>query len=121
MMRNFFSGILLSSLLLISFTILRFNGIELWSAYWLALFICTTMFIYYVRKKKANLKDIISISIGSGLFYFIFASIGITLFPMKQIRDIGDLIMPYFNSLYFGLLTVIIMSVCGVFFNNLTR
>lgn len=120
-MKHFFTGIIFSLFLLISFSTSRSSGIGLWSAYWLALAICTTIFIYYIRKRKSNLKDIIYISLGSGLFYFIFASIGITLFPIKQLRDIGDLIMPYFHTLYFGSLTVIVMSVCGIIVNKFNK
>lgn len=116
-MKNFFTGIIFSLLLLISFTLLR-NGIELWGAFGLSLGISTIVFVFYIKEKKPNFKEIVLISLATGILYFIFASIGIKLFPVEQIRDLGDVIMPYVNAFIFSLFTIISLIICGFSFNK---
>jgi O-antigen/teichoic acid export membrane protein len=116
-MKNFITGIIFSLLLLICFTLLR-NGIGLWIAFVLSLVITTFVFAFYIKKKKASRKETRFISIGTGVFYIIFASIGIALFPAEQIRDLGDIVMPYFNAFIFGVCTIIVFIYSGMTINK---
>ncbi|MCQ6275894.1 hypothetical protein JMM81_13135 [Bacillus sp. V3B] len=111
-MKSFFKGIIFSLLLLAVFLLLR-NGIELLIAFGLSLLISTIVFVLYVNKKKLLFKELVWISIGTGFFYIIFASIGITLFPVEEIRDLGDIVMPYVNAFIFGLFTVFVFIFFG--------
>jgi hypothetical protein len=116
-MKNFFTGIIFGLILLISFTLLR-NGFGLWLSFVLSLVISTLVFIFYIKKKKTSRKETILSSLGAGIFYIIFASIGIALFPAEQIRDLGDIIMPYFNAVIFGVCTAIVFIFSGITFNK---
>jgi glycerol uptake facilitator-like aquaporin len=116
-MKNFLIGITFSFLVLLCFILLR-SRIGLWEAFCLSLFISTTIFVFYVNKKRSKFKEIILISIGTGIFYIIFASIGIKLYPVKEIRDVGDMLMPYLNAFIFGLCTFICFLAFGSFFRR---
>jgi Na+-driven multidrug efflux pump len=116
-MKDFLVGITFSLLLLLCFILLR-NIIGLWEAFGFSLLISTIFFVIYVHKKKSKFKEIILISIGTGTFLIIFASIGIKLFPVEEIRDVGDILMPYFNAFIFGLCAFICFIAFGSFFNR---
>jgi hypothetical protein len=116
-MKNYLIGITFSLLLLLCFILLR-NRIGLWEAFGFSLLISTFAFVFYVNKKRSKFKEIILISIGTGIFYIIFASIGIKLFPVEEIRDVGDIFMPYLNAFIFGLCTFICFIAFGSFFNR---
>jgi hypothetical protein len=116
-MKNFLIGFVFSLLLLLGFILLR-NEIGLWVAFGLSLLISTIVFGFYVNKKKPTLNEIVLISLGTGIFYIIFASIGIQLLPVEEIRDLGDIVMPYVNAFIFGLSTIICFIVFGFSFNK---
>lgn len=116
-MKNFFTGIIFSLILLISFTLLR-NGIGLWLSFVLSLVISTPVFVFYIKKKIKSRKETTLISLGAGVFYISFAFIGITLFPTEQVRDLGDVVMPYFQAVIFGVCTTIVFIFLGITFNK---
>ena len=58
-------------------------------------------------------KEVFVYSIGTGSVYIVFSTAGITLFPREQIRDIGDIVMPYITALSFGCLAIIVYLVLG--------
>ena len=111
-MKNFLIGIIFCVLLLASFLLLR-GGFELWPSFIISLVVCTIALILYIKKKKPNLKEVVLTSSGTGLFYILFASIGIKLFPKEQIRDIGDIVMPYIYVLVFSICTVVVFIFVG--------
>ncbi|TDL74787.1 hypothetical protein E2R56_11590 [Rhodococcus qingshengii] len=116
-MKNFLVGIIFSLLLLLCFILLR-NIIGLWEAFGFSLLISTSVFVIYVHKKRSKFKEIILLSIMTGIFFIIFASLGIKLFPVEEIRDVGDILMPYLNAFIFGLCAFICFIALGSFFNR---
>lgn len=111
-MKDFLVGIIYSLLIVLSFSLLR-NVFELWTAFILSLVIPIIVFIIYTIKKNANLKSVVMNSLGTGFFYIVFASIGIALFPKEQIRDLGDIVMPYINALIFGVCAIVVFICFG--------
>lgn len=59
-------------------------------------------------------KEIIAISISTAVFYFIFSSIAILLFPVEQTRDIWDYVMPYINAFRFSVVAMISYLTVGL-------
>lgn len=116
-MRNSFAGTIFSLVLLISFILLR-NIVGLWTAFIFSLVISTFIFVLYAKKKELCRKEIIMVSLITGILFIIFASIGIVLFPPEQIRDIGDIVMPYLNAITFGICTIIVFMVSGLTSEN---
>lgn len=72
------------------------------------------MFSNYTMKKNAHSKKVVMNSLGTGFFNIVFASVGIALFPSEQIRDIGDVVMPYLYALSFGVCTFVIFICFGL-------
>ncbi|HWO75650.1 MAG TPA: hypothetical protein VNM69_06970 [Bacillus sp. (in: firmicutes)] len=110
-MRNVFIGFVFSVLLLLCFTLLNRIGISI--SFGISLVISSIVFVYYVNNKKPNLKGIVLISIVTGVFYIIFVSIGVKLFPNEEVRDLGDVVMPYLYAFIFGLLTTFVFIFLG--------
>ncbi|PFG07531.1 hypothetical protein [Bacillus sp. es.034] len=117
-MRNYLSGMLFSLLSLLSFLFIRtVDG--LWGSFAWSLLLTIVVFLFYRRKINWDRKDIIVISFSTGLFYLLFASFGISLYPPEPIRDLGDIIMPYLHAGMFGVYTMIVMFLSGMVFNKL--
>ncbi|MGM0852771.1 MAG: hypothetical protein ACQEWI_09210 [Bacillota bacterium] len=116
-MKNFLSGMLFSLLMLIAFILIR-TVAGLWASFAWSLFITNAVFLFYKRKKKWSRKDIVLISLSTGLFYIIFASFGISLVPPEPIRDLGDIVMPYLYAGVFGGCTMLVLFLSGMVFNN---
>ncbi|WP_299745721.1 hypothetical protein [uncultured Rossellomorea sp.] len=116
-MKNFLSGMLFSLLLLLSFIFIR-TVAGVWVSFAWSLFITTAVFLFYGRKKKWSGKDIVLISFGTGLFYILFASFGISLVPPEPIRDLGDIVMPYLYAGVFGGCTMIVLVLSGLVINK---
>ncbi|MGM9985855.1 MAG: hypothetical protein ACI35O_01385 [Bacillaceae bacterium] len=100
-MRNMIPSIIFSFVSLLIFIIFR-GVFDLIVAFSLSLFISLIVYGAYIKKKNPTNREIIYVSLGTGLFFIIFSSIGIKLFPPTHIRDIGDLIMPYMNAFIFS-------------------
>ncbi len=111
-MGDFLKGIIYSFILLIVFLLFRI-AFGLWSSFILSLALSTIIFIIITKKKNATSKKVILNSLGTGMFFSIFASIGIALFPKEQIRDAGDVIMPYINAFAFGMGAFLIFTCFG--------
>ncbi|WP_246941219.1 hypothetical protein [Bacillus pinisoli] len=111
-MKHLSIGSVFGLLLLLSFMLLR-NWAGLWVAFCLSLLIFATVFIFYIKNKKLKTKDILQISIASGFIYMIIASLGIMMFPPEQIRDAGDIVMPYLHVFIFGFITSVSFLLVG--------
>ncbi|MEI5909406.1 hypothetical protein WAK64_20470 [Bacillus spongiae] len=116
-MKKFSTGIIFSLLLLTVFLLLR-NGIALWPSFLLSVVSSAIVFIFFIKKKKLVRKDISLISLGAGILFTIIVSIGIVLFPSGQVRDLGDILMPYINAVIFGFCTTVVFILLGITFNK---
>jgi len=116
-MRSFFKGIIFSLILLILFTMLS-KAVGFWIGFIFSLIISSFIFVFYSNKKKLLRKQSIFISFSTGIFFIIFAFIGITLFPPQQIRDLGDLFMPYINALILGVSSIVVFIFSEVTYNK---
>lgn len=52
------------------------------------------------------------------LYKAVYAFIGISLFQTEQVRDLGDVVMPYFKAVIFGVCTTIVFIFFGITFNK---
>lgn len=111
------SGIPFSLLVLIGFISFR-AVLGLWPAFACSLFMTIPVFVLYCRKKNWNRKKTVLISFSTSLFFILFASVGITLFPPHLIRDLGDIIMPYLNACAFGVCIMVVLFLSGVVFTK---
>ena len=112
-MKNFLIGMIFSLLLLFSFLLLRY-AFELWIAFIISLVVAVIVYAIYTKKKTPKSNEVVLISSATGIFYIVFASIGIKWFSKESIRDLGDIVIPYMNAFIFGVCTIIVFIVIGL-------
>lgn len=77
-----------------------FFGYFNWIALGLSLIVPFFVMAFYFRYSPVNKKLLILFSLTSGLTFIIVGWLGIWLFPPTIIRDLWDIIQPYFNILF---------------------
>ncbi|HBI05290.1 MAG TPA: hypothetical protein DDY49_14830 [Paenibacillaceae bacterium] len=111
-MKTLLTSILFALVIIIPFLILKIY-FSLWSSISISLIFSLILFGLYSHKLCKE-SEIIKLSIGTGTLFIIFSWVGIKLFPPTKIRDLGDIIMPYFNSFFTGLIIIAFFLLVGI-------
>lgn len=112
-MEKYIKGIILG-VLLFSFYIFFSSALGIWISIVFALSITVLSLGIYIRKKQIPMKESLWISLIAGLTYALISSLAISLFPPEEIRDVGDIVMPYLNALTFTVIAIFVYIALGM-------
>lgn len=111
-MRNVIIGCLFSSLLIISYLLLRIT-FSLWESFSVTLILFIVIFSIFSIKSKQKFPQIFLQASYSGVFWSLFTIVGIMIFPPSVTRDMWDIIIPYMNSVLMGFFLTISLMIFG--------
>ncbi|WP_064091828.1 hypothetical protein [Rossellomorea aquimaris] len=112
-MKKYLLGVPFSILALLLFILLR-NEFSLWTSFLSSVLATLSIFCIYLIKSKPLQQEVVQLSVGIGLVYLLLSSMGITIFPRENIRDLGDIVMPYIYSILFSFLLAITLLIFGL-------